>query len=83
MQIKIYTKLTADFARAILPRHTTRAEPQAMPNIWKWQISMSRATSLVARLVARLEHSHILHELAQGAALLGSAPGACVYGGGP
>ena len=47
--------------------------PQArlVPNIWMRQISTSRATSLVARLVARLEHPHTLHEQARGAAWLG------------
>ena len=47
--------MTAGSARAILPPHTTRAEPQATPNIWKWRINTSRTTSLIARLVARLD----------------------------
>ena len=34
-QLTLYTKVTAGSSRAILPLHTTRAEPQATPNIWK------------------------------------------------
>ena len=33
-QLTLYTKLTAGSARAILPPHTTRAEPQARSNIY-------------------------------------------------
>ena len=67
-QLTLYTKVTAGSARAILPPHTTRAEPQATPNIWKWQINTSRAQSLIARLVDRLEHAHTIHELDRGSA---------------
>ena len=34
-QLTLYTKVTAGSACGILPPHTTRAEPQATPNIWK------------------------------------------------
>ena len=42
--------MTAGSARAILPLHTSRAEPQAMPNIWKLQIS--RYLVMTERLTA-------------------------------
>ena len=68
--------MTTGSARGILPPHTTRAEPQATSNIWKWQNNTSRAMSLIARLVARLEHAHTLQELARLAAS-GSACDSC------